>query len=309
MGLLCIDELNDAREDVIGALKEIMEKQTSTVTKVKTGSFKARIAVLAACNPPNGGSYDITKNFNENLGINTALLTRFDAIFLFRDVPNPERDNNIAKMMLMSYNKEIKPDVSRELLAKYIYYMKTSGNVPTMTKDVMVYIQELYQRMRTMDLNHNAAHIGDQERRSITTRQLQSVVRFSTARARLLAKKEVDIDDVKAAEKIIMYMLGTVARDVNTGTVDISILSGKSSNDMSMEDQFFELLEQMADAWENKVDKDQFIAELQKKSKWKDEPIHKIDKAILKYENKQNISIINNNISLSHYDNNIRKNK
>lgn len=300
-GMLCIDELNDCQKDVIGALKEIMEKQTATVVKVKSGSFKARISVLAACNPPDSGNYDKTKNFNENLGINAALITRFDAIFLFRDIPNPETDLNIANMMLKSYTKEIVPPISKEMLAKYIYYMKTNGNIPVLSKEVINYIPQLYTRIRTMDLNYNAEHIEDQERRSVSTRQLSSIVRLCTARAMLLNKKEVDISDVQAAEKIVTYMINTVAMDVNTGKVDIGILSGKSSNDMSRDEQFFDLLERMADSFDNKVDKDHFIPELLKQSKWKDDPIPKIEKAIMKYENQQYISTMNNHISLSNY--------
>lgn len=309
-GMLGVDELNDAKEEVTNALKEIMEKQTSTITKVKTGSFKSRISVIACCNPPNGGNYDKNKNFNENLGINVALLSRFDGIFLFRDKPNPEKDEKIAEKILQSYTKNIKPAISRDLLGKYIYYMKTSGNVPDLPIEVQKEISHIYKEIRSMDVNYNSEHIGDSERRSITTRQLESIIRFATARARLLNKKEVDLDDVQAAKKIIMYMLDTVSRDVNTGDVDIGILSGKSSNDMSRDEQFFDLLGRMADSFDNKVDKDQFIAELHKQSKWKDDPVPKIDKAILKYETQQYISIMNNNISLSHYvNNNHRKNQ
>lgn len=302
MGMLGIDELQDTAEDVIGALKEIMENQTATIAKVKSGSFKARISVIAACNPPKHGNYDITKNFNENLGMNAALLSRFDGIFLFLDIPNPEIDPKIAETMLKRYNKQIKPDLTRDFLAKYLYYAKNSGIIPTMSDEVSRYIQGIYNRMRTLDLNYNAEHIGENRRRTVATRQLQTVIRIATARARTHLRTEVTIDDVNRAEYIVMSIIKTVAIDVNTGKVDIGILAGDSANEMNKEGQFFKLLERMAAAFDNKVDSEQFMDELMKQPGWKDLTLPRIKNEIKKYVNQNNIILMNGNISLTHYN-------
>lgn len=303
-GMLGIDELQDAKPDVIGALKEIMENQTATINKVKSGSFNARMSVICACNPPDSGNYDITKNFNENLGMNAALLSRFDGIFLFLDTPNPELDPKIAATMLKRYKKQIKPDLSKDFLAKYLYYAKNSGIIPTMSDEVSLYIQGLYDKLRTLDYNYNVAHLGENRRRTVATRQLQTIVRIATARARTRLSTEVSTEDVNRAEEIIMHIINTIAKDVNTGEIDTSILSGKSASELDKDGHFFKLLERMAASktYNNHVPFDLFIDMLTQQPIWKDLAPNKINNEIKKYQNQNNIILMNGNISLTHYN-------
>jgi DNA replicative helicase MCM subunit Mcm2 (Cdc46/Mcm family) len=303
-GLLGIDEFNHAPAESIQPLNEIMEDQTTTITKIKSGSFNTRVSILACANPPDGNRYDKKKTFMENLGINISLFTRFDYIGLFRDIPEPQKDQLIAEKILNSYEKLNIAPISRELLAKYIYYMKNQELVPKFTEEAKNEFYNYYVKIRTIDLNENAKNPDQQEHVSITARQLPTIHRFATARAILLGKEWVDVDDVKRAHKIMDHQLNSMGIDSETGKVDGAILLGyKTTNQISRETVFFELLENMAKSFNNAVNYDYFEDELRKRPQWKKEMVDdkKLASFIQKCQDQQNIIIVNGKISLVNF--------
>lgn len=303
-GLLGIDELAHAPAEAIQPLNEIMEDQFTTITKIKRGSFNTRVAIIACANPPGGNRYDKSKTFMENIGINVSLLTRFDYISLFRDIPEPQKDRKIAEKILKSYKKENIAPYSRELLAKYIHYCKNRPHIPQFSKEAEEEFLNYYEKIRTLDLNENAKHPDEQEHVSITARQLPSLHRFATARAILYWKDEVEKEDVERAEVIMDSMLYKMGVDPDTGKIDSAILMGaKPTSQMTRETIFFNLLERMAHSFYNKVDLDQFKNELRKQPKWgiTDIDESKLDRQIKKYEDQQNIIIVDDIISLRNF--------
>lgn len=305
MGILGIDEMNDIPDETLNVLKEIMEKQTSTISKIRSGSFNSRVSVIGSANPPKGTRYNKYKSFFENLGINIALFTRFDFVALFRDIPNAEIDAMIVDKIINSYEKSNIAPIPREILAKYIYFMKNQPLIPKLSEEAKNAISAFYVKIRTIDMNENVKNIDEQEQVSMTARQIQSIIRFSYARARLLNKNEVDISDVEAAIKIITFMLNSIGIDPDTGKVDIGVLMGsKSRTEMSREAVFFKVLERMAKSFYNKVPYGQFINELRKQDKWKVDDIDdiKLEKQIDKYKNQQNIIVVNDNIHLVNFE-------
>ena len=302
-GLLGIDEFNHAPSESIQPLNEIMEDQTATITKIKIGSFNARTAILACANPPDGNRYDKKKTFMENLGINISLFTRFDFIGLFRDIPG-EKDEKIAQKILNSYKKSNIVPYSRELLAKYIYYMKNQPYTPQFNEEAENEFIHYFKKIRMNDVNYNAKNPEEQEHVSITARQLPTLHRFATARAILYGKKWVDIDDVKRAEKIMDHQLNTMGVDPTTGKIDASILSGsKPSSELSRESVFFELLENMSKSFNNLTNYDYFVEELRKRPQWNKTIVEdkKLDAFVRKLTDQQNIIIVNGKISLVNF--------
>jgi replicative DNA helicase Mcm len=312
MGLLGIDEMNDVPDETLGALKEIMEKQTSTTTKIRSGSSNTRVSILGSANPPKGNRYNKHKGFFDNLGINISLFTRFDYVALFRDIPDPSKDGFIIEKIINSYEKINTAPISRELLAKYIYYMKTQAPIPKLSENAKNRIHTFFLKIRTIDLNENAKNPGAPENVTITARQIQSLLRFAYARARLLCKTEVDEFDVERAEVIITHMLNHIGIDPNTGKVDANILNGvKPTSEISRENVFFDQLQRMAESFGNAVPYDQFVDEIRKREGWNYEDINDfdLDKYINKLEKQHNIIILNGRISLSNFVRNTRQNK
>jgi len=95
-GVVAIDEFDKMRPADRVAIHEAMEQQTISVAKAGiTTVLNSRSSVLAAANPV-FGRYDDLKSASENIDLMTTILSRFDLIFLVRDVRNEELDKMIC---------------------------------------------------------------------------------------------------------------------------------------------------------------------------------------------------------------------
>ena len=99
-GIVCIDEFDKMRPADRVAIHEAMEQQTISVAKAGiTTVLNSRSAVLAAANPV-FGRYDDFKSASEQIDLMTTILSRFDLIFLVRDVREEERDRMICRHVM-----------------------------------------------------------------------------------------------------------------------------------------------------------------------------------------------------------------
>jgi DNA replication licensing factor MCM5 len=90
-GVVCIDEFDKMREDDRVAIHEAMEQQTISIAKAGvTTTLNSRCSVLAAANSV-FGRWDDTKG-DENIDFMPTILSRFDAIFVVKDLHNSLRD-------------------------------------------------------------------------------------------------------------------------------------------------------------------------------------------------------------------------
>jgi len=102
-GLVCIDEFDKMRPEDRSALHEVMEQQSASIAKGGiVATLNARTSILAAANPM-FGKYDQFKNLTENVNLPIPLLTRFDLVFIVRDIPTPEKDRQIAQHILSQH--------------------------------------------------------------------------------------------------------------------------------------------------------------------------------------------------------------
>jgi DNA replicative helicase MCM subunit Mcm2 (Cdc46/Mcm family) len=82
-----------------------MEQQTISIAKAGiTTMLKARTSVLAAANPPSG-RYDDLAALEDNIELQTTILSRFDLIFIVKDNRTRERDEMIARHVLDIHRK------------------------------------------------------------------------------------------------------------------------------------------------------------------------------------------------------------
>ena len=99
-GLVAIDEFDKMRSQDRVAIHEAMEQQTISVAKAGiTTVLNSRSSVLAATNPV-FGRYDNYKSASENINLMMTILSRFDLIFLVRDVRDKERDKMICQHVM-----------------------------------------------------------------------------------------------------------------------------------------------------------------------------------------------------------------
>ena len=99
-GIVGIDEFDKMRPADRVAIHEAMEQQTISVAKAGiTTVLNSRTSVLAAANPV-FGRYDDLKSASENIDLMTTILSRFDLIFLVRDVRDEELDRMICRHVM-----------------------------------------------------------------------------------------------------------------------------------------------------------------------------------------------------------------
>ena len=220
-GVACIDELDKMRPDDRVAIHEALEQQTVSVAKGGiVATLNARAAVLAAANP-SLGRYEPHRNINENINLPITILSRFDLIFLVKDLPDPDSDSEMSSHILqlhrVRHGTEEAP-FQPDFLRKYISYAKRI--VPVLTPDAVKELQDFYLKMR--------GTTGREAAVAITPRQLEALVRLAEARARAFLRDQVTVEDAKSAVKIMTYALLDVGVDVKTGKIDIdTIMTGR----------------------------------------------------------------------------------
>ncbi|KAJ3446597.1 intein-containing DNA helicase mcm8 precursor [Anaeramoeba flamelloides] len=98
-GICCIDEFDKMKQEH-SSLLEVMEQQAVSIAKAGVVcSLPARCAIVCAANPT-GGHYNKSKTIAENLKIGSALLSRFDLVFILLDSPDEEKDKLLSKKIM-----------------------------------------------------------------------------------------------------------------------------------------------------------------------------------------------------------------
>ncbi|MDP6458623.1 MAG: minichromosome maintenance protein MCM [Candidatus Bathyarchaeota archaeon] len=219
-GIVCIDEMDKMRDEDRGAIHPAMEQQVVSIAKGGiVATLNARTSILAAANPTLG-RYNPYQTIAQNISLPVTLLSRFDLIFILRDIPAKDRDSKMAEHILRLHLAAGSPDTAHlntELLRKYISYARRTD--PVITEDVVQAFQDYYVKMRTASLQG-----GEASAVSITARQLESLVRLAEARARVHLREEVTVEDAEAAISLMQRSLEQVGIDVETGEQDIDLL-------------------------------------------------------------------------------------
>ncbi len=217
-GIACIDEMDKMRPGDRVAIHEAMEQHTVSVAKGGiVATLNARTAILAAANPALG-RYEPHRTVAENISLPITILSRFDIIFILRDVPNKESDSKMSEHILEIHRKgasPVEPPIPSELLKKYIGYAK--GTKPVLTKEALQRLREFYMAMRSVSETEGSPV-------AITARQLESLVRIAEARARSVLRKEILAEDAEAAVTIMRRSLEEVGIDISSDKFDIDII-------------------------------------------------------------------------------------
>jgi replicative DNA helicase Mcm len=223
-GFAVIDEMDKMNKEDRSALHEALEQQTVSVAKANIqATLTCETTVLAAANPKFGrfDPYDLIAN---QIDLPPTLINRFDLIFPVKDMPNREKDEETATFIL-SFHKnpeKAKGEISSELLKKYFSYIRQNMN-PKMTEGAIEEIKDYYISMRNTG---NASENGIKSI-PITARQLEALVRLAEASAKVRLSKTVTKKDSQKAIELIDHCLNQIAKDTETGKIDIDRLGSR----------------------------------------------------------------------------------
>jgi len=204
-GVACIDEIDKMKPEDRVAIHEAMEQHTVSVAKGGiVATLNARTSILAAANP-SLGRYEPHRTVAENISLPVTILSRFDLIFVLRDLPNKDFDAKMSAHILGLHRTgavPVDPPIPADLLKKYISYARNLN--PVMGEEAAERIKDFYLSMR-------AASEAEGSPVAITARQLESLVRIAEARARSALRKEVTAEDKpKSLRDKLQVVLGVI---------------------------------------------------------------------------------------------------
>ena len=229
-GLVCVDEIEKMTEQDRSAMHEALEQQSVTISKANIhATLRSETTVLAAGNPKMG-RFDPYTPIPQQIDISPALLSRFDIIFILRDLPNKSQDEAIASHVLSEHKQGVIRDVIEpRLLRKYISYARKHYK-PKLSEEAVEEIKEFYVRLR------NQSTRGDSEIKPIpmTARQLEGIIRLSEAYAKMRLSKEVTREDARHGIELMRASLTQVGYDEENQSFDIDkITTGITSSKRS----------------------------------------------------------------------------
>ncbi|MBI2043535.1 minichromosome maintenance protein MCM [Candidatus Pacearchaeota archaeon] len=247
-GLVCIDELEKMDFQDRSSMHEAMEQQTITISKANVqATLRAETSVLAAANPK-FGRFDPYQSVAQQIDLPPTLINRFDVIFTLRDIPDKEKDKQIASHVLHEHIKEGKDMlIPRELFRKYVAYAKQKIH-PKLSKEAVEEIQNFYVDLRNRPVSSESALRPI----PISARQLQALIRMSEASAKVRLSDEVSKEDAKKSIELMKYYLMQVGYDYESNVFDIDkiytgMTTSKRSKVLVVREVIFRLRERLGD--------------------------------------------------------------
>ncbi|KAG8263584.1 DNA replication licensing factor mcm8 [Homalodisca vitripennis] len=229
-GCCCIDEF-DKMSVQHQALLEAMEQQVISIAKAGVVcSLPARTAILAAANPASG-HYNRAKTVAENLRMGQPLLSRFDLVFILLDKPNEQLDSLLSEHVMalhsgvkqtsdilsvtstqsnlpdsdvplserLKLNGESVDLLPHVLLRKYIAYARKYVPAPRLSAGAAKVLQHFYLELRKQHQTLDAT--------PVTTRQLESLIRLTQARAKLELREEATEQDAVDVVELMRWSM------------------------------------------------------------------------------------------------------
>ena len=250
-GFAIIDEMDKMGKDDRSALHEGLEQQQISIAKANIqATLRCETTVLAAANPKLGrfDPYDLIAN---QIDLPPTLINRFDLIFPIKDLPNREKDEQAASFILKLHKdpEEDKAKISSDLLKKFFAYVR-KRMFPKITDAAIEELKSYYVSMR----NSNIGEESGIKSIPITARQLEALVRLSEAAAKVRFSKQVTKKDAQKAIELIDYCLNQIAKDAETGRIDIDRLSSKiTATQRSTMSIIKEIIHALEEQLQNKV--------------------------------------------------------
>lgn len=244
-GLAVVDELDKGDNSDLDALHTALESQEVHVTKAgKNATLPAETALLAAGNPT-GGHFDPTKEFAEQVGFQSPLLSRFDLILRMQAREQRELIVRVAEQMIdarkaagkLARDEElteeekvfVEGEYDSDQLAAYIAHANEFQPV-WRDRDVRDEMAQWFADLKTSLPERYQDAMGDGEYDGpplpVTARKLDAMQRFAEASARARLDDTIRLCDVERIKPLIERSLADIgiapANNAAFGAVEAS---------------------------------------------------------------------------------------
>lgn len=225
-GVVCIDEFDKMRESDRVAIHEAMEQQTISIAKAGiTTILNSRASVLAAANPV-FGRYDDMRSASENIDLMSTILSRFDMIFIVRDIQDDSRDRQMAAHVVRMHTNALTSAAGKSsasenissggefepwLLKKFFTYCRTRC-APRLSVEAAQALQDFYVGVRD-DVRRTQ---GGETTIPVTVRQLEALVRIAESLAKMHLLNEATREHVQEAIRLFSVSTMNAAKDGGT---------------------------------------------------------------------------------------------
>jgi DNA replication licensing factor MCM5 len=235
-GIVCIDEFDKMDVNDRVAIHEAMEQQTISIAKAGiTTMLNTRCAVLAAANP-RFGTYDDLTNTADQMDFEATILSRFDMMFLVKDVRDPDRDYALALHLASLHKGEVQQEAEGPLsvgkLRKYLSYCRRRVT-PRLTPSAGELLKNHYVSIRAKmkQEKENGKNSGV----PITVRQLEAIIRISESLAKMELCEDVNTGHVE--EALRLFTVSTLDSANNDRGVGIDSLTDQEKEDLHVAEE------------------------------------------------------------------------
>ncbi len=184
-------------------------------------TLRCETTILAAANPK-FGRFDPYEPIAKQINLPPALINRFDLIFSIKDLPDKDKDEELAHFILSLHKKHqtMEVDIQTDLLRKYLIFARQKI-VPRLSEQALEELKEYYVRMRSSGFTEEKGIKAI----PISARQLEALVRLAEASAKVRLSDTITRKDAKYAINLLHYCLEQVGMDPETGKIDIDRIS------------------------------------------------------------------------------------
>jgi len=239
-GVACIDEIDKMEKDGLSRLHSALEKQRLEINKAGIdATLKCETSLLAAGNPADS-RFDHYQTDHSQIDIVGSLLDRFDLVFTFKDVPDREKDREIARTTIeqrtqsgmvergdMDTDERTVGNPTVDIETMKAWVALAQDYQPVITDDeVKERLQEKYVEIRAQNQNDDG---DDEEPVPATVRTLDGLLRLAEASARVRLSDEVQMIDAEMAIALVNISLNDIGYDPETGKMDADYAGGRGS--------------------------------------------------------------------------------
>ncbi|KAJ8972967.1 hypothetical protein NQ317_019314 [Molorchus minor] len=227
-GCCCIDEF-DKMPSQHACLLEAMEQQSISIAKAGiVCSLPTRATILSAANPA-GGHYNKAKTISENLKISSPMLSRFDLIFILLDQPNEPLDLLLSKHVLGLHTRSKRSRAEPNLSSSFdtsiterpslLDRLRPNGQLDHLPHNLFRKNMSIHNFRKTHKQVLKKYYLSLRKQfqtgdcTPVTTRQLNSLIRLTQARAKAELREEATKEDALDVVDIMKFSLIDVFTD------------------------------------------------------------------------------------------------